>query len=228
MYTNVPAEQWDLDFEINPYERPSGTDHLNLSAQCLKDLWQFRMPEHHDGVWCVDWDFLLVDKSKLPEGDMVIATEWVKSPKEVDGQRLKGGQIPKEVIRKGVRCHLGISKFPFKSSIAKRIADGIEAHLPKMDGVTKTHKQSLWLENVRIAQRILLEEGYVFPDPVVLNPWPFWMKGPKFGQVVYNTPMPSVEEAKERTAAVTLWAGYPCFPKDEVLGIFSRLQGGGS
>ena len=82
-----------------------------------------------------------------------------------------------------------------------------------MDGVTKEHKKHLWLANVLIAQRMLQDCNYAFLDPVVLNPYPFWMQGPKFGQSVFNVHMPSVEEARERTAALTLWSGYPITPQ---------------
>ena len=46
------------------------------------------------------------------------------------------------------------------------------------------------------------------------------MRKPKFGEVVNDLRMPSVEEAREKTAAFTLWSGYKDFPQGAVMRIF--------
>ena len=61
----------------------------------------------------------------------------------------------------------------------------------------------------------------MFVDPVVLNPFPLWFKKPRFGESVFGTPMPTQEDVRTRTAALTLWSGYPEFPRDEVMNIFA-------
>ena len=211
IFTNVPEEVWrkhDIDYDIVSYSPPSCGK--GVSPQHLKDFWQFQMPQRYDGAWCVDWDFVLVDKSKLPRGSIVVSTERVKTA---------GGRTPKDVVREGVRCHLGITKFPRKCPIAEEIQSDIQAHLPKLVGVNKSHPK--WMDNTLIAQRILLANGHEFVNPVVLNPYPLWMTKPHFGRTLHNTKMPSASEAKEFTATFTLWAGYANFPREAVAGIFT-------
>ena len=209
VYTNVPEEEWrktGCELSIIPYHPPESTYGRDISPQYLKDLWQFRMPETHADAWCVDWDFVLVDRCKLPTQSIVVASEWVKSAKESEGKLASGGRNPKDIIRKGVRAHLGITKFPLNCIIAKEIADAIEQKLPSLDGVKKGSPR--WMTTTLIAQKLLLDRGYEFLDPVVLNPFPLWMQTLKPGRKLYNTPMPTEKNILERTAAFTFWTGY--------------------
>ena len=222
IYSNVPESLWKsifMPFNVSFVLYDSSVPGLNLSPQCLKDRWQFTMAKHHGGALCVDFDFVLVNESTLPLHDAIImATEWVKcAPDEGTG-----GQYPREIIRQGVRAHFGLTKFPFMSPIAKEIQDAIEDNLPKMHDVTKTIKKESWLSNVLIAQRIMMKHNYAFPDPVVFNPFPHWMKSTYFGQLLFNTPMPTVTEAHDKTASITTWSGYPHFHSDVILNHFSH------
>ena len=96
IYTNVPTKYWlDLSFatELTTVPYTSDFDSLDLAPQILKDFWQFKVAELYDGVWCVDFDFYLMNRNQLPKDPVVVATEWVKS---------SGGQCPKEIARYSV------------------------------------------------------------------------------------------------------------------------------
>ena len=138
-WTNLPSDIVDqLEFKFDQLVRYTPPpDHVAVAPQFVKDLWQFRMAEHYDGAWCVDLDFKLVDKWKLPTAAMVVATEWVKT---------SGGQCRGNVVRAGVRCHLGLTKFPKHNPVAREIAEKLWDRLPELSGVTKVCSKQ-WMSN---------------------------------------------------------------------------------
>ena len=167
------------------------------------------MAEHYDGAWCVDLDFKLVDKWKLPTAAMVVAIEWVK---------ISRGQCPGNVVRAGVRCHLGLTKFPKHSPVAREIAEKLWDRLPELSGVTKVCSKK-WMSNTLEVQDILLRHGYEFPyGPTVFVPWPLWMTSDRLGNEHFGVPMPSHAEALAATATLSTWSGYRGFAINVVNG----------
>jgi hypothetical protein len=219
LWTNLPADSVDqLGFKFDQVVRYTPPpEHAEVAPQFLKDLWQFRMAEHYDGAWCVDLDFKLVDKRKLPTAAMVVATEWVKT---------SGGQRPGNVVRPGIRCHLGLTKFPSGCPVAREIAETLEARLPELSGVTK-QDSSRWMSNTLQVQEILIKRGYEFPfGPAVFVPWPLWMTTDRLGKEHFGIELPSRDEALASTATFSVWSGYPKFAIDAVNSALGNVASG--
>ena len=212
LHTNLSKEEIaKMDFQwagITQYKPP--TD-LIITPQHLKDCWQFRQVG-----WCVDFDVKLVNPDMLPKQTTFISSEFVKTT---------GGQCPKEVVASGIRCHLGMTRFPKDCPSAAAIAEALEARLPKLDQKGKESKE--WMGNTIEAQRILLDRlgADVFGEgPIVTNPYPMWFtKGP-MGRTLFGTKLPDLEECAQKTACYNTWTGYPKFAAELVAESFNKMK----
>ena len=102
-----------------------------------------------------------MDAANLPAAPS-LATELVKT----------AGQAPAEVIKPGVRAHLGISIFQGGDPVAAEIAQGrLEHSLPSLLSVTSKRSPKL-MQNTVWVQNFLNSRGFVFPEPLLLNPVP--------------------------------------------------------
>ena len=220
VYTNLPAESWS---EFTPTEKsfkPLTGDILlplsefgGVAPQFLKDVWQFAMSQFWDGALCVDFDFHLLDRSLLPTTDIILISEPVK---------ITSSMAPKDVLKAGCRLHLGITKFPECHPVGLEIYNALREHLPRLANVLKGHAR--WMDNTKLAQKIVQAHDLQVCDPLVFIPYPFWMKHPHFGSLHYGAPLPTINQCLAGSACFNTWSGYPAFAlKDVAAGLSSTL-----
>ena len=219
VYTNLPAESWigftptektikPLTGDILPTE-----EFVGIAPQFLKDVWQFQMSQYWDGALCVDFDFHLLDRSLLPTTDIILISEPVK---------VSSSLAPRDVLKVGCRLHLGISKFPKCHPIGLEIYNLLRNKLPRLANVCKGHAR--WMDNTKIAQKVVQEHGLQVCDPLIFIPFPFWMKRAHFGSLHYGTHLPTISQCLVGSACFNTWSGFPEFAlKDVAEGLSSTL-----
>lgn len=142
----------------------------------------------------------------IPNEPTILTSEYVK---------VTSGQSPKEVIKTGVRLQLGITKFQPDDPIAKEIHDEFVKNRHRYYGIK--HGDPNWMEHTLIAQRIVQKHGLKVHDPIVFNPFPLWMRKPRFGEIVFGVRLPTIQQVKSESVTFTTWEGYPDFARDVVL-----------
>ena len=206
VFTNMP-NAWDslnLQNVTVVFYMPKFAE-LNLEPQLLKDFFQFDIFGSYSGMF-VDLDFVLLDASKLPQDGIFVGTEVV---------RQTGAYTAKELVRAGVRGHLGITMFPCGSSLAARIAENIASNLKGLVGIKKGHAK--WMTNTKTVQKILLDYGYTFTDPILTNPFPVYLKKmSSLGGMLFGGRIPTIQEVLDQSATYTIWSGYK-FPALEIM-----------
>ena len=212
IFTNVAADMWpQLEFPHTfvDYDRPAFLEQLDIAPQLLKDLWQHKVPSVFADMLCIDWDFQLVNASRLPDG-VLVATEFVKTT---------GAFAPalSRLVKPGVRCHLGMSRYPLGSPTAAAIVEQICANLPSLDGIVKTNNSGgKWMSNTYIAQKVNVDAGTVFAEPIIVNPVPFWNVNLATGEL-FGTLLPTLEQMTSGTATFSRWSGFNNFEKTREL-----------
>lgn len=194
--------------EVVPYDLLAEYPEFGPAApQHYKDFFQFEVVSKQGG-WFVDFDFALVNPDRLPKCKIVLNSELGKKTGIMKTSHLLKG--------KQYRLHLGVSKFPKGHQAAKKIRSTIYKKLCESKVVLgKDHNK--WITFCTIAaQDVLRNEGllrYVVP-PVVLNP--HWLgRNSKVGTVKFGMRMPSIQEAKEKIAAMSYWEGFK-FPRKAI------------
>ena len=114
-----------------------------------------------------------------------------------------------------MRLQLGITKFQPDDPIAKEIHDEFVKNRHRYYGIK--HGDPNWMEHTLIAQRIVQKHGLKVHDPIVFNPFPLWMRKPRFGEIVFGVRLPTIQQVKSESVTFTTWEGYPDFARDVVL-----------
>ena len=218
IWTNLPENAWDglLNFPhtLKLYYHPAEIAQLikekSIKPQFIKDVWQFSAGAR-DCIYA-DWDFLLINRALLPTGSNWLGTEVVRTTSE------RGGRFcPTICVEKGVRAHLGISRFDADSAVADSIEAALLENLSCLDGVGKEHPK--WISNTLLAQERLGKDNFVLP--LVVNPFPHFMRKVHFGGSLYNSPLPTFAQLQSSCACMSLWHGF-LFPGKELKDLFAR------
>jgi len=205
IYTNIALEKW-TSFNAPKTIVPFQTT-CTLHPCLIKDAFQFSLPSLcATPALYADWDFILQNPSLMPDEPTILISEHVK---------VSSAQSPKDVLRTGVRLHLGLCKFQPNDPIAFEIHQALLAHQKKLQGIH--HGHPLWMSNTKIAQAIVIKHNLKVHDPLVFNPFPLWMCKPHFGKLHYGVMMPSIADVLTHSVTVNMWCGHEKFAMAQVL-----------
>jgi len=182
---------------------------VEAAPQLKKDFHQFDVVKDAAGLF-LDFDVRLIDPAKIPNSSHLIGSELVKKA---------GAQLPTELLPppRHYRIHLGMTRFPRGDPIAAEIAGVLRARLdePGVEKIIKGHRK--WMDNTLEVQRIWVKHALPVPEPLVVNPWPLWLKNKKnVGKLLFGVQMPTIAEVLCSSATVNTWHGYD-FPFGEIL-----------
>ena len=201
IHTNIVLDKWSgfaANFRVVPFKHE--TSHLD--PRLIKYAFQFSLPRVWDTpVLYADWDFRLQNALLMPWEPTILISEHV---------RVRRGQDPKNVIRPGVRLHLGLSQFQPKDPIACEIHQAIICERKALNGI-------------HTAQAIVKKHNLKVFDPLVFNPFPPWMHKPHYGELHYGAMMPSIANVLECSVTVNMWSGHERFARADVLEALSNV-----